>query len=179
MMSVIRRHTKPTYRRCAFTGYRPQKMVFGFNEQDPRCVEFKSRLHDTIEDLIGKGYAHFISGGAMGMDMFAAEAVMDLKEKYPWIILEMVSPFDDQAAKWEPEYQERHAWLFENADIVTAISHKYTRACIFIRNRYLVDNADLVLAAYDGQAGGTAMTVDYAHQMDIPVQTIMPAVIAA
>ena len=34
---------------------------------DPLCVEFKARLLDTIEGLIGKGYVHFISGGAMGM----------------------------------------------------------------------------------------------------------------
>lgn len=112
MMSVVRRRTKPTYKRCAFTGYRPQKMVFGFNESDPRCIEFKARLHATIEDLIGKGYAHFISGGAMGMDMFAAEAVLELREEYPWIMLEMVSPFDGQADRWEPEYQARHARLF-------------------------------------------------------------------
>ena len=179
MMNVVRRRTKPYYRRCAFTGYRPQKMVFGFNESDPRCIEFKARLHDTIEDLIGKGFSHFLSGGAMGMDMFAAEAVMDLKEKYPWIILEMVSPFDTQAAKWQPEYRARHDRLFEEADMVTVISHEYTRACLFRRNRYLVDNADLLLAAYDGKPGGTAMTVDYAHAIDIPVQLIMPMACAA
>lgn len=83
MMSVVRRRTKPTYKRCAFTGYRPQKMVFGFNESDPRCIEFKARLRTTIEDLIGKGYAHFISGGAMGMDMFAAEASWNCGRNIP------------------------------------------------------------------------------------------------
>lgn len=179
MKNEIRRKPKPSYKRCSFTGYRPQKMPFGFDESDPRCVEFKQRLRDTIEGLIGKNYAHFISGGAMGMDMFAAEAVLELKREYPWIILEMVSPFDAQAAKWTPEYQERHARLFIEADMVTAISHEYTKACLFRRNRYLVDNADLLLAAYDGQAGGTAMTVGYAQEVGIPVQTIMPTVLAA
>ena len=43
----------------------------------------------------------------------------------------------------------------------------------------LVNNADLLLAAYDGQAGGTAMTVEYAHNMDVPVQLIMPMACAA
>ena len=179
MMCKDRRRGKPSYKRCAFTGYRPQKMPFGFNEADPRCVEFKTRLRDAIEGLIGKGYAHFISGGAMGMDMFAAEAVMDLKEDYPWIILEMVSPFDGQAAKWSPEYQQRHARLFAAADMVTTISHSYTKACLFLRNRYMVDNADLLLAAYDGKPGGTAMTVGYAQEVGIPIQTIMPMVQAA
>ena len=146
----VRRHGKPSYKRCAFTGYRPQKMPFGFDESDPRCIDFKARLRDTIEDLIGKGFAHFISGGALGMDLYAAETVLDLKEKYPWIILEMVSPFDDQTAKWLPEYQQRHERLFAAADIVTATGHAYTQGCLFRRNRYLVDNADLLLAAYDG-----------------------------
>ena len=174
MMNVVRRMPKVSYKRCAFTGYRPQKMPFGFDENDPRCIDFKHRLYDTIEDLIGKGYAHFISGGAMGMDMFAAEIVLELKDKYPWIYLEMASPFDGQADKWTPQYQARHERLFAEADKVTATSHEYTKSCMFKRNRYLVDNADLLLAAYDGQPGGTAMTCDYARKIGVPIQTIMP-----
>lgn len=179
MMNMVRRKSPRGYKRCAFTGYRPAKMPFGYDESDPRCIEFKARLRATIEDLIGHGYAHFISGGALGMDMYAAEAVMDLKRDYPWIILEMVSPFDAQAAKWDLEYQERHYRLFDEADITTTMGHAYTRSCMFRRNRYLVDNADLLLAAYDGQPGGTAMTVEYAREMDVPVRFIMPMAQAA
>ena len=43
----------------------------------------------------------------------------------------------------------------------------------------MVDNADLLLAAYDGKPGGTAMTVGYAQEVGIPIQTIMPMVRAA
>ena len=164
-----------TVKRCAFTGYRPQKMPFGFDEEDPMCQAFKRRLNDIIEELIGQGYAHFLSGGALGMDMFAAEAVLDHKEQYPWITLEMVIPFDAQAEKWAAPYQARHKALLENADIVTRISREYTRRCIFARNRYLVDNADLLLAAYDGQSGGTEMTVNYARSKNVQIQIIDPA----
>lgn len=174
MHNCIRRKSKPQYKRCAFTGYRPQKMPWGFNEEAPECIDFKARLKEQIEQLIGEGYAHFISGGAMGMDTWAAEAVLELKKTYPWILLEMVSPYDGQASKWEPTYRYRHDYLFENADITTATSHEYTRDCMFLRNRYLVDNSDLVLAAYDGQAGGTAMTVEYAHQHGNCILTIFP-----
>ena len=177
--NIIRRRTKPAYKRCAFTGYRLAKMPFGFDENDPRCIEFKARLRDTIEALIGDGYAHFISGGALGMDMFAAEAVLELKEKYPWIVLEMVSPFDAQAARWNDEYRMRHDRLFDEADIVTATGQEYTKSCMFRRNRYLVDNADLLLAAYDGQPGGTAMTCEYAREMGLQIRLIMPMAFAA
>jgi len=174
MNNEIRRRSNPAYFRCAFTGNRPQKMPFGFDEADPRCMDFKARLRDTIEELIGQRYAHFISGGAMGVDTFAAEIVLELKALYPWIVLEMVSPFDGQAEKWSEDYKARHARLFQEADIVTATGHEYTRDCMFRRNRYLVHNADLLLAAYDGKEGGTAMTVDYARKSGIDVRIMRP-----
>ena len=80
MENLVRRRSPRGYYRCAFTGYRPQKMPFGLDESDPRCVDFKARLRETIEGLIGQRYAHFISGGAMGMDTYAAEIVLELKE---------------------------------------------------------------------------------------------------
>ncbi|MBQ6400012.1 MAG: hypothetical protein IJI21_07830 [Clostridia bacterium] len=53
--------------------------------------------------------------------------------------------------------------MLDRADIVTATGHQYTKSCMFARNRYLVDNADMLLAAYDGQPGGTEMTIRYAE----------------
>jgi len=176
MTNTVRRHSPPGAYRCAFTGYRPQKMPFGFDESDPRCIDFKNRLKNTIHALYDMGYKHFLSGGAMGMDMYAAEAVVELREQYPEIILEMVSPYDTQAAKWSPELRERHDRLFEVADIVTATRHEYSKGALFIRNHYLVTNADVVLAAYDGQPGGTAMTCDLARKNHIKVIEIKPIV---
>ena len=148
MTNTVRRHSPPGAKRCAFTGYRPQKMPFGFNESDPCCIDFKRRVKDTIQALYDMGYRHFISGGALGLDMFAAEAVLELRA--------------------------RHARLFAQADITTATGHAYTRSAMFRRNHYLVDNADLLLAAYDGQPGGTAMTCELARRYDVPVMKIKP-----
>ena len=148
MTNTVKRHSAPGAKRCAFTGYRPQKMPFGFNESDPRCIDFKRRVKETIQALYDMGYRHFISGGALGMDMFAAEAVLELRA--------------------------RHDRLFAQADITTATGHAYTRSAMFRRNHYLVDNADLLLAAYDGQPGGTAMTCELARRYDVPVMKIKP-----
>ena len=100
MENIVRRKLALNMHRCAFTGYRPQKMPFGFNESDPRCIDFKRRVKETIQTLYDMGYRHFISGGALGMDMFAAEAVLELRAQHSDMILEMVSPFDDQAARF-------------------------------------------------------------------------------
>lgn len=177
MENTVRRAIAPNARRCAFTGYRPAKMPFGYDELDPRCIDFKKRLADTIQMLIEQGYSHFLSGGAMAMDIFAAEAVLALKARYPQITLEMVSPFDGQAEKWSRTYRARHDELFELADVVTAISHEYTRSCMFRRNQYLVSNADILVAAYDGQDGGTKMTVELARREGVQVLIVPPVVI--
>lgn len=181
MDNVVRRRPSadPAYpgsrvMRCAFTGYRPQKMEFGFDELDPRCIDFKERLYETIESLIWSGYSHFLSGGALGMDMYAAEIVLELRQQYPWIGLEMVIPFDAQPDNWNELYKARYGVLLEEADIVTFTSHAYTKGALFQRNRYLVDNADLLLAAYDGKPGGTQMTCNYARKIGIQVCEIRP-----
>lgn len=174
MENTVRKPMCRGARRVAFTGYRPQKMPFGFNENDPRCRDFIRRLEDSICVLIFNGYTHFITGGALGMDTYAAEIVLKLKKQYPMITLEVAVPFDAQSDRWADEYRSRYASIIEQADMITVISHPYTRSCMYLRNRYLVDNADLLMACYDGRPGGTAMTVEYANRVGIPVEIILP-----
>lgn len=159
-------------RRCSFTGHRPQKLPFGFDEHDERCIDFKRRLAREIDRLIDEGYVHFLSGGALGMDMWAAEIILERKQSHPELILEMVSPFDGQANRWAPLLRARHDRLFARADIVTATGHNFSRSCMYRRNRYLADNADLLLAAYDGLPGGTEETIAMAGAIGIPVRII-------
>ena len=158
--------------RCAFTGHRPQKLPFGFDETDPRFLAFYGRLEEAIDTLIAQGYRHFLSGGALGMDMWAAEIVLDRRRANPGIELEMVSPFDGQARRWSPELRARHDLLLQQADIVTATGHNFSANCLTRRNRYLVSNADLLLAAYDGLPGGTAETIAMAKALGIPVRIL-------
>ena len=56
MESEVRRPIAKGVRRCAFTGYRPMKMPFGYDEECPLALDFKRRLYDTIEMLILQGY---------------------------------------------------------------------------------------------------------------------------
>ena len=60
-------------KKCAFTGHRPQSLPFGFNEADERCIALKKVLRNEIINLIeNKGVTHFITGMAIGVDMYAA-----------------------------------------------------------------------------------------------------------
>lgn len=42
------------------------------------------------------------------------------------------------------------------------------------RNAYMVDHSSLVIAVYDGMAGGTKNTVDYAAARSVRIITLDP-----
>ena len=161
---------------CAFIGHRPDKMPWGNDENGPEGILFKFRLREAIEYLIGRGFTDFLSGGALGFDQIAAEIVLNLRdEKYPWLQLIMICPWNGQADKWTAEQRLRWQGILEASDKVIYISDHYEKSVFFKRNHYLVENADRILAAYNGDPhSGTGMIVRYAHQKGVKVSILTP-----
>ena len=149
---------------CAFTGHRPQSLLFGFDESDKRCTSLKSVMRDQIVALIeNEGVTHFITGMALGVDMYAAEIVLDLKSKYPHITLESAIPCETQVIKWSVASRERYYNIAAKCDKETMLQRKYTPDCMEKRNKYMVDNSNYILAVWNGSRGGTGSTVKYAR----------------
>ena len=88
---------------CCFTGHRPSQLPWGYNEFGIRCKFFKFRLKRVIMKCIKQNYKHFISGMALGVDIIAAEIVLDLKSHHPDITLECALPCKNQSEKWNDE----------------------------------------------------------------------------
>ena len=109
------------------------------------------------------------------MDIMAAEAVLELQKEYPEVTLEIAVPFEAQATKWAADYRTRWQECIDRADVVTVLSHEYTKSCLFVRNLYLVTQADILLACLDGQEGGTKNTVEYAKRNGCRVCVIPPS----
>ena len=51
---------------CAFTGHRPHKLPWKYNEADPRCAALKETLAEQITTLAGAGVMEYFTGGADG-----------------------------------------------------------------------------------------------------------------
>lgn len=163
---------------CCFTGHRPQSLPFGFNEQDERCIKLKRLLRKEIErQITEEGVTQFISGMAIGVDMYAAEIVLDLKAKYPQITLESAIPCETQAVKWSSVLRERYYLIASKCDKETMIQRHYTADCMHKRNRYMVDASDTVIAVWDGRPGGTGKTVAYAESKGRTVVIINPKIL--
>lgn len=160
---------------CAFTGHRPQKFPWGFNDTDARCVALKDALDTQIIQLAASGVTDFFSGMALGVDQWATLSVLSLRKKNRAIKLHCILPCESQADKWEYEAMKLYQSILRQADSVVYVSKAYTPDCMLERNRYLVSHASIVLAVYNGeQRGGTAATVRYARKLGREIYILDP-----
>ena len=139
---------------CAFTGHRPRKFPWGYNEADARCVALKETLAKEIAKLVNAGYTDFFSGMAEGTDTWAALAVLALKKENPALRLHCVLPCEGQADGWSASARELYHSILAQADEVVYVSREYRDGCMLKRNRYLVDHAACLLAVYNGEWRG-------------------------
>ncbi len=163
---------------CSFTGHRPNRLSFGYDEEHSDCYKLKLRLRIEILKLINRGVTRFLSGMALGTDIFSAEIVLDLKNQGYKIELICVISYEGQADRWNSQDRKRYKKILSKANEVIYISKEYTYYCMYERNNYLVDNGSIVLAIYDGKPnGGTAYTISYAKLVCKEVLIINPNVI--
>ena len=154
---------------CCFTGHRPGKLPWRYNEFDPRCLKLTRRIADAVELAYEQGFRHFLCGMAMGCDLYFCEAVLALRERHPDATVEAAIPCPTQADAWPPAQRERYDRLVAACDFETMVSGQYTSTCMLRRDRYLVDHASLLIAAFDGTSGGTRYTVEYALNQGLAI----------
>ena len=116
-------------------------------------------LRRTVGELYARGFRNFLSGMAVGFDLAAAEAVLELRERVPGVRLVAAVPFRGQEMRFSPADRERFRRVLAEADSVEVLAPAYHRGCYAVRNDFLVDNARVLVAWYDGSPGGTRYTV--------------------
>jgi len=154
---------------CCFTGHRPGAFDFGYDEDDPRCVQLKRELELTIERAAGDGYTRFVTGMAQGVDMWCAEIVLDMKEDGRPLTLEAAVPARGQAARWPAPLRQRHERILRLCDAVYCVGDKLDKETLLMRNRYMLSKSSLVIAVVRKRGGGAAYTANMAARLGITV----------
>lgn len=144
----------------AFTGHRPEKIKNGLSEESPEVIEIKEKLRVAVLDKIAAGCSCFLTGMAMGADLWAAEAVLSLQEEHPQIELVAVVPFPGQASAFPPRWKERYETVLSRSSAVKVLSPHYYKSCYHVRNRWLIEHSAHLIAVYNGSRGGTMQTLN-------------------
>ena len=154
-LSHINSESEKRKRRCCFTGHRPEKL--NCSEQEVIAL-----LQKKIRYAYDLGYTTFITGMARGVDIWAAEIVLEERHRYPDIHLICAIPHPDFESRWKAEWQQRYRAILMAADFQKTICPSFSKGCYQKRNIWMVDHASLVLAFFNGEPGGTANTITYA-----------------
>lgn len=169
------------YKACAITGHRPTRFKWKYNENNNGCKRLKRRLKEQLVQLYNKGVHRFYVGGALGVDLWSGELLLELKEQpeYSDIELVLVLPFDGHDRGWDPKSRRRLSVLRQHsAEVVIAGTAENPPAVNYkLRNQYMVDHASCLLAVYDNDRNlrsGTMQTVNYARRKQLPITLIHP-----
>ena len=151
-----------------FTGHRPSDLG-----TTPAIA--KSALRNAINDAIQRGATIFITGGAIGVDTYAAQLVIEAKATHPNIKLYIAVPFRGFTKYWSDNQRDEYADTIRKSDGFKVICDTPSKHAYHVRNHFMVDHADLVIAFWSGKrSGGTYATVQYAQQTKTEIINCYP-----
>jgi hypothetical protein len=127
------------------TGHRPQRLKGQEKLIKQWAIEQLNKIHPSC----------LYNGMAQGVDQIVALAAKELN-----IPIICCYPFPKK------EYHPIELYIIENNEI-RFISKKYSKESYIIRDKYMVDNSDILLCVWDGiGGGGTFLTRNYAIQQN-------------
>lgn len=152
--------------RCAFTGHRPEKLNI------PEW-EVRKLLRQAIEQAYTDGFNVFLSGVARGVDLWAADIVLLMKEEHPDIKLMCAVPFIGYDSRWSNKQRSECQRILKSADHVVTVCNGYSDGCFQRRNEWLVDHASRLIAVWNGKPSGTGNAVRYALSQKVEVINLL------
>lgn len=137
---------------CTFTGHRQ------LNDLDYALMD------RVILNLVKNGCNRFFCGMAKGFDLAAAESLIEIKRDYPAEIVACI-PCERQSDGYTAADRARYDRILKNCSEIIVLSDNYYNGCMQVRDRFMVDNSDVVLCYLRKKSGGTYYTVNYASKL--------------
>ena len=137
-----------------FTGHR----FSGLPMPNPLYIQYCQKLEKLLLEYKPE---YCISGMALGFDQHAAFVCHNLKIPFVAAI-----PCDNQDYLWNDKQKKTYNSLLQKSIKQVNVSPgPYAAWKMQARNKYIVDNCNLLIACYDGSPGGTANCIQYAKSI--------------
>ncbi|WP_100408060.1 DUF1273 domain-containing protein [Bacillus solitudinis] len=164
----------------AITGYKAHEL--GIFDQKHQGIRFiKKALEQRIRELVDDGIEWFIISGQLGVELWAAEVVIDLKKEYPHIQLAVLTPFLNQEERWQETTKLFYTEIINQADFVDSITKRpYENPTqLRLKNEFIISKADGLLILFDEDKPGSPLYyLDIAKKKqeknDFPIILITP-----
>ena len=107
---------------CCFTGH------CDITPYTPDTVFEQTKSIVTL--LVSKDFKYFGTGGALGFDTIAAQAVLSVKETHPEVKLILVLPCENQTKYWKQQDIDVYNDIKLKADKVKVLASHYYNGCM-------------------------------------------------
>jgi len=164
---------------CTITGHKPQRFKFKYNEQAPLCQKIKAVLTEQIKALYQKGVKVFYVGCAVGVDTWAAEIIIELKQQAAFSDMELFCaiPFPEHTDRFTAGQKKRYQNILNRCDNKEVISRHYSPVAYKRLNYHMIDNTQYLLAVYDqdrSESRGLGQALNYAVKKNLRITFIHP-----
>ncbi len=126
-------------------------------------------VYHHVSVLYDRGIRNYCCGGALGFDTLAAQVVLEFRKEKPDARLVLILPCPEQAKYWGPQDKRVYEEIVSLADEVIYTHNRFTKFCMHLRNRRLVDESSVCISHLVERTGGTAYTVGYAKRNGVEV----------
>jgi uncharacterized phage-like protein YoqJ len=143
-------------KRVLITGYKAAELGI-FSLKHPGIAIIKKAIKKQIIALIDEGLEWIIVSGQWGVEFWAAEAALELREMYTNLQLAVITPFLEQEENWKEDKKSVYESMIKKANYVNSITKsKYEGPWQFKeKNKFLLRNSDGIIIVYDEENEGS------------------------
>ncbi|CAM4442415.1 DUF1273 domain-containing protein [Paenibacillus tarimensis] len=136
------------------TGYRAHELQI-FNQKHPGIPFIRKAIRDRLVPLIENGLEWMITPGGYGVDLWACETGIELKQEYPQFKISILAAYAKPEEKWKEERQDYYRTILKGIDYYGEVSSQpYTGGWqLKARDDMLLRKTDGMLLFYDEDAG--------------------------
>jgi uncharacterized phage-like protein YoqJ len=138
------------------TGYKSHELGI-FKENHEGVYYIKKALLQRLSSFIEEGLEWVIVSGQTGVEMWAAEVVISLKEIFPDLKLAVITPFLEQEKSWNEVRQEQYEEILIHADYVDSVTKRpyENPGQLKAKNIFLVSKTEGMLILFDEEKEGS------------------------
>lgn len=162
----------------AISGYKPFELGI-FKNDHPSVTFIKAALKKSLFTMMEDGLEWVLISGQLGVELWAAEIVFDLKSEFPDVKLAVITPFLEQEASWNENNTEWYRSVLAKADFIDSVTKKgYEKPWQFrLKNQFFIEKSDAMLLLYDQEKEGSPkyiyeMAVQYQIKHSYPIHLI-------
>ncbi|MGG6310885.1 DUF1273 domain-containing protein [Paenibacillus macerans] len=136
------------------TGYRAHELGI-YSNKHQGIPYIRQAIEGRLVPLLEEGLEWVITPGQYGVDLWACEAVFELKKRYPQLKCSIITAYSHQEEKWSDEKKSYYEQILRQVDHYAAASKEgyIGRWQFTARDELLFRKTDGLLLVYDEDAG--------------------------